>query len=94
MKRQNKRKSKFWNQHFVVPVLDRYRDFTMQKKISMAFLLLLVPMILFVGIWFVSVLNVSSHYESAIRNTAIISEFNLDFKKNYDYKIYLITLFF
>lgn len=91
MKRQNKQKGNFWKRHFVVSVLDRYRDFTMQKKISMAFLLLMVPMILFVGIWFVSVLNVSSHYESAIRNTAIISEFNLDFKKNYDYKIYLIT---
>lgn len=86
-----RRKIRFWKQRVFVPVLNRYRDYSMQKKISMAFLLLLVPMILFVGIWFVSVLDASSHYDRAIRNTAIISEFNLDFKKNYDYKIYLIT---
>ncbi len=81
----------FWKRRFIIPILNRYRDFTMQKKISIAFLLLLVPMILFVGIWFVNILDASDHYERAIHNTAIISEFNLDFKKNYDYKIYLIT---
>lgn len=86
-----KRRRNFWKRRFIIPVLNRYRDFTLQKKISMAFLLLLVPMITFVGIWFVNVLDASEKYDRAIHNTAIISEFNLDFKKNYDYKIYLIT---
>lgn len=80
----------FWKRRIWIPVLNRYRDFTMQKKISMAFLLLLVPMVILVAIWFLNVLEASEHYDKAIRNTTIISEFNLDFKKNYDYKIYLI----
>lgn len=86
-----KRHRSFWKRRFFIPVLNRYRDLTMQKKISLAFLLLMVPMVIFVGIWFVNVLDASENYDKAIRNTSIISEFNLDFKKNYDYKIYLIT---
>lgn len=81
----------FLRKRIIIPILNRYRDFTLQKKISMAFLFLLVPMVIFVGIWFVNVLDASEKYDKAVRNTAIISEFNLDFKKNYDYKIYLIT---
>lgn len=81
----------FLKRHIFVPLLNRYRDYTLQKKISMAFLLLFVPVVVFVGIWFANVWNASEKYDKAIRNTAIISEFNLDFKKNYDYKIYLIT---
>ena len=71
--------------------IDEYRDFSIQKKISVAFVLLLVPLILFVLIWFVCALDATNRYDKVVRNTAIISEFNLDFKKNYDYKIYLIT---
>ena len=36
--------------------IDEYRDFSIQKKISVAFVLLLVPLILFVLIWFVCAL--------------------------------------
>lgn len=86
-----KRRRNFWKRRFIIPILNRYRDLTMQKKISIAFLFLIVPMVIFVGIWFANVLGASENYDKAIRNTAIISEFNLDFKKNYDYKIYLIT---
>lgn len=86
-----KRRCSFWKRRFIIPILNRYRDLTMQKKISIAFLFLIVPMVIFVGIWFVNVLGASENYDKAIRNTAIISEFNLDFKKNYDYKIYLIA---
>lgn len=71
--------------------IDEYRDFSIQKKISVAFVLLLVPLILFVLIWFICALDATNRYDKVVRNTAIISEFNLDFKKNYDYKIYLIT---
>ena len=71
--------------------IDEYRDFSIQKKISVAFVLLLVPLILFVLIWFVCALDATNRYDKVVRNTSIISEFNLDFKKNYDYKIYLIT---
>ena len=38
--------------------IDEYRDFSIQKKISVAFVLLLVPLILFVLIWFVCALEI------------------------------------
>ena len=60
--------------------IDEYRDFSIQKKISVAFVLLLVPLILFVLIWFVCALDATNRYDKVVRNTAIISEFNLDFK--------------
>ena len=73
--------------------IDEYRDFSIQKKISVAFVLLLVPLILFVLIWFVCALDATNRYDKVVRNTSIISEFNLDFKKNYDYKNRILDVF-
>ncbi len=73
-------------------VVNWYRDLPMRNKISMAFLAILVPMILLIGTWFYNVLQYNEHYSGAVRNTSIISEFSIDFKKNYDYKIYLIIV--
>lgn len=84
------RGKKLWKKA-VLPVWDYYRDCTVQKKISLAFLILMAPLILMIIIWFFMVMDASDNYEKAIRTTAIVSEFNLDFKQNYDYKIYLIT---
>ena len=70
--------------------IDEYRDFSIQKKISVAFVLLLVPLILFVLIWFVCALDATNRYDKVVRNTSIISEFNLDFKKNYEDMIHLL----
>lgn len=74
------------------PFADRYRDLSMTKKISVAFLLMLIPMILLVGMWLANVLQYNEHYSRAVRNTSIISQFSIDFKKNYDYKIYLVIV--
>ena len=52
----------------------------------------LVPMILLVGMWFYNILQYNEHYSRTVRNTSIVSEFSLDFKKNYDYKIYLVIV--
>ena len=42
--------------------IDEYRDFSIQKKISVAFVLLLVPLILFVLILFVCALDATNRY--------------------------------
>ncbi len=75
----------------IKPTFNRFRDLSMTKKISMAFLLVIIPMVILVGVWFVKVMQNNEHYGKALRNTSLISEFSLDFKKDYDYKIYLIV---
>lgn len=67
-----------------------YRDLSMASKISTVFLTVLIPMIILMGMWFFNVLRYNEYYSNAVKNTYTISEFNLDFKANYDYKIYLI----
>ena len=51
--------------------IDEYRDFSIQKKITVAFVLLLVPLILFVLIWFVCALDATNRYDKVVRNTAL-----------------------
>lgn len=74
------------------PVFNRYRDLSITKKISTAFLLVLIPVIIMVAVWFSNVLEMNEHYNRSVRNTSAITDFSLDFKQNYDYKIYLIIV--
>ena len=73
-------------------LIDWYQDLTMRHKISVAFILMLVPIIFLVGMWFYNILQYNEHYSRTVKNTSIVSEFGLDFKKNYDYKIYLVIV--
>ncbi len=71
--------------------LGRFWGLSMTKKIILVLLLVLIPMAILVGVWFISIMRYNEQYGKALRNTSVISEFSLDFKKNYDYKIYLIV---
>lgn len=73
-------------------LVDWYQDLTMRNKISVAFILMLVPIVFLVGMWFYNVLQYNEHYNRIVKNTSIVSEFGLDFKKDYDYKIYLVIV--
>lgn len=86
-----KREKRWHLRRALQSLLNRYRNLSMTKKISVAFLIVFVPMIVIVGTWFYNVLQYNEHYSRVIRNTSIVSELSLDFKKNYDYKIYLIV---
>lgn len=81
-----------WIRRVTRPPVDWYQDLSMRNKISVAFLLMLVPIIFLVGMWFYNILQYNEHYSRTVRNTSIVSEFSLDFKKNYDYKIYLVIV--
>ncbi|MCM1246061.1 MAG: sensor histidine kinase [Roseburia sp.] len=76
----------------LTPIINWYRNLPMRNKISVVFLAILVPMMILFGAWFYNVLQYNEHYSRAVRNTSIISEFSIDFKKNYDYKIYLVII--
>lgn len=72
--------------------MEKYKDFSMTKKITVAFISMLVPFVILMGIWFSIMLKNNQYYSKASKSTSEISEFSLDFKKSYDYKIYLIIV--
>ena len=72
--------------------IEFYNRSTLATKIRFSYLVLLVPIF---SILFFSIYNLWSgnqHYEDMINSTLVASEFSLDFKKDFDYEIYLVIV--
>lgn len=69
-----------------------YNRSTLATKIRISYILLLAPICL---ILFYSLYNLWSsnrQYEDMINSTVVASEFSLDFKKDFDYEVYLLIV--
>ena len=69
-----------------------YNRSGLATKIRLSYLILLVPVSL---ILFYSLFNLwysNQRYEDMINSTLVASEFSLDFKKDFDYEIYLLIV--
>lgn len=72
--------------------IEFYNRSTLETKIRFSYLVLLVPIF---SILFFSIYNLWSgnqRYEDMINSTLVASEFSLDFKKDFDYEIYLVIV--
>ena len=72
--------------------IEFYNRSTLATKIRFSYLVLLVPIF---SILFFSIYNLWSgnqRYEDMINSTLVASEFSLDFKKDFDYEIYLVNV--
>lgn len=72
--------------------IEFYNRSTLATKIRFSYLVLLVPIF---SILFFSIYNLWSGnqcYEDMINSTLVASEFSLDFKKDFDYEIYLVIV--
>ena len=72
--------------------IEFYNRSTLATKIRFSYLVLLVPIF---SILFFSIYNLWSgnqRYEDMINSTLVASEFSLDFKKDFDYEIYLVSV--
>ena len=72
--------------------IELYNRSTLATKIRFSYLVLLVPIF---SILFFSIYNLWScnqRYEDMINSTLVASEFSLDFKKDFDYEIYLVIV--
>lgn len=72
--------------------IEFYNRSTLTTKIRFSYLVLLVPIF---SILFFSIYNLWSgnqRYEDMINSTLVASEFSLDFKKDFDYEIYLVIV--
>jgi len=61
-------------------------------KIRYSYLMLLVPVALFVIFCFYNFWNGNRNHEDMISSTVMASEFSLDFKKDFDYEAYLLIV--
>ena len=69
-----------------------YNHSTLASKIRGSYLLLLIPVVLFLIFCFYNLWNGNRSYENMINSTSIASEFSLDFKKDFDYETYLLVV--
>ena len=72
--------------------IELYNRSTLSTKIRFSYLVLLVPIffILFFSIY--NLWSCNQRYEDMINSTLVASEFSLDFKKDFDYEIYLVIV--
>ncbi len=69
-----------------------YSDTTLASKIRYSYFLLLFPTVIFIIICFYNLWKYNKEYDAMINSAAAASEFSLDFKKDFDYEIYLIIV--
>lgn len=69
-----------------------YRKSTLSTKIRYSYLLLLVPILIFVAFCLFNLWNSNKKYTDMLNPVVTASEFSLDFKKDFDYETYLLVV--
>lgn len=69
-----------------------YNETTLATKIRYSYIMLLVPVTLFLIFCFYHMWNGNQEYGDMINSTVVASEFSLDFKKDFDYETYLLIV--
>lgn len=69
-----------------------FNQSTLASKIRYSYLMLLVPIVLFLIYCFYNLWDGNRNYEYMINSTVMASEFSLDFKKDFDYETYLLVV--
>lgn len=69
-----------------------YTDTNLATKIRYSYLLLLFPIGIFIVFCFYNLWKYNKDYDAMINSATVASEFSLDFKKDFDYEIYLVIV--
>lgn len=67
-------------------------DTSLATKIKISYLVIIIPMFIFITILCSLALSSNKEHDRLIRNASIASAFSIDFKRDFDYKIYLIIV--
>lgn len=73
-------------------ILKLFNNAAFATKIRYSYLVLLVPISLFLVFCFYNLWDGNRSYEDMISSTVMASEFSLDFKKDFDYEAYLLIV--
>jgi two-component system sensor histidine kinase YesM len=69
-----------------------YLNSSLAAKIRLSYFIMVIPILVFAVIWLVYLTEYSKRYDELIYNTSVASAFSLDFKKEFDDKIYFIII--
>lgn len=69
-----------------------YNHSTLATKIRFSYVFLLAPICLILFFSLYSLWSSNQQYEKMINSTVVASEFSLDFKKDFDYEVYLLIV--
>lgn len=69
-----------------------FANASLQSKIRYSYLIIELPLIVFIIIFFLLIWNSNKRYESMINSAVAAGEFSLDFKKDFDYETYLLVV--
>lgn len=72
--------------------IEFYNRSTLATKIRFSYLVLLVPIFSILIFSIYNLWSSNQRYEDMINSTLVASEFSLDFKKDFDYEIYLVIV--
>lgn len=76
----------------IAKLIKRYRKSNIATKIRYSYLLILIPMILFIVFCVYSINEGNKRYDDMVEAAVAASEFSLDFKKDFDYETYLLIV--
>lgn len=69
-----------------------YNDSTLAIKIRYFYLILLIPLLAILVYCFYNLWKVNENYRNMIQSASVASQFNLDFKKDFDLEAYLLVV--
>lgn len=73
-------------------IRDRYVRTTLETKIRISYLLIMIPVLAFMIFASVNMLRLNHRYDDLISSVAEASEFSLDFQKDFDMETYLVIV--
>lgn len=76
----------------VMKLLKQKKSVSLKKKLHFFMVIIMAPFILLVIVLIVMLANFSKEYDSIVANVTAASEFNFDFRKTVDYKMYQIVI--
>lgn len=71
---------------------DKYNEASLATKIRYSYIVILIPLALFIIFAFINMLQMNKKYTEMIDSTVKASEFSLEFKSDLDYEIYLVIV--
>lgn len=71
---------------------DIYLDSNLATKIRLSYFIMVIPILIFITIWLCYLTKYNNQYDKLIYNTSAASAFSIDFKKEFDDKVYFVII--
>jgi two-component system sensor histidine kinase YesM len=69
-----------------------FQDMKLTTRITITFAGIFLPIAVLLVLWFLFTFYYNQKYGQLVKNASVVSDFSLDFKKNFDYEIYLMIV--